>query len=993
MASKITVTFNADTAGFVANVDKASVATQRLRDSADKAKAVVNASYIEQVKAAKQVGASAEELNGIMQRAAQMRGQIEQDLTSKLASIQSGAQDKRLQKFQATAARETAILRASLEEQARLTQAAALRADIQARNPAANVAPALSGIFGVTFDPAAGEEASKLARSVENVGEAAGHSVTGVQASSAAIRALEGGLLTNRRAAEAFISTIGPLAGILETAFPVIGAAALGAALFEMGKKAVSAFNDIVNLTGAIKGLNEAQVAVDKTVAGYGDQTETNIEGILEKTGGHAAALRQKLAYQSQKPLSLDTFFYSDAVKKLPDDLKGNYEDLYKNVAPADVPERLRKITTEVGKLQDALSFNKQGLFGEAQTKVGDFGSDGSRDPVQYMTARLKLAQQIQAQLQGASDAHVSGIQGLQVDVTSQQATDAATAQAKAEAAQRKREEAARRAAEVQRAQLEKQFKDQNAAHPMDADGQRFFWQSVADGKNVLPGNKDFLDEKRDSSSTDAQKQDAEKVKQWRAQYEKDQRTGWDLQHDAFEQAGHRSAQDEATFWALRLAEAEKGSDNYKQAMDKYTAAEKDIRKQQEDADKERLRDAQENYKLDASLAEKRLALAQRQGQVTPAQVASQTADIHSQQFAQTVFGDGGLEDALSSAKRVGTEADVLKAEEEIHKAFAERVLQIETDTANQAAQTWSGALKNSLSAWVQDAQDTSKQLAAVVGQSLNGINSDIADLMVGDKSHFAQTARGIAKTLGNDALKQSEAPLLKSLGFGGKADCSQSSPWYVKLVDSLFGHNSGRAGDLFSTATGTSTAAGGASDVMKGLGSLFDSSKTPPASGTTPANASAFASGLQSAMAGMNLDSGSDDSTGGASQGTQTSAVIPASNTSKTIGGVVRVIGNLVGLFGGGKALGGGVQAGVTYDVGEMGREKFTPTTNGVITPNHALDSGAAYYTVNVGNGVTPEQMNMHMQEALKAVHPKVVRDSVAAVHDHQRRHPGSRH
>ncbi|RIV79582.1 tape measure protein [Pelagerythrobacter aerophilus] len=56
---------------------------------------------------------------------------------------------------------------------------------------------------------------------------------------------------------------------------------------------------------------------------------------------------------------------------------------------------------------------------------------------------------------------------------------------------------------------------------------------------------------------------------------------------------------------------------------------------------------------------------------------------------------------------------------------------------------------------------------------------------------------------------------------------------------------------------------------------------------------------------------------------------------------------GNLLGglfssvtgaIFGGGKAIGGPVRAGIPYEVGESGRELFVPQQNGVIVPNHRL-------------------------------------------------------
>ena len=58
-----------------------------------------------------------------------------------------------------------------------------------------------------------------------------------------------------------------------------------------------------------------------------------------------------------------------------------------------------------------------------------------------------------------------------------------------------------------------------------------------------------------------------------------------------------------------------------------------------------------------------------------------------------------------------------------------------------------------------------------------------------------------------------------------------------------------------------------------------------------------------------------------------------------------------------GARASGGPVQAGKTYLVGEKGPEPFTPTVNGYVTPNSAMNSGgntSVSITINQGNGTS---------------------------------------
>lgn len=80
-------------------------------------------------------------------------------------------------------------------------------------------------------------------------------------------------------------------------------------------------------------------------------------------------------------------------------------------------------------------------------------------------------------------------------------------------------------------------------------------------------------------------------------------------------------------------------------------------------------------------------------------------------------------------------------------------------------------------------------------------------------------------------------------------------------------------------------------------------------------------------------------------------------------------------GVFGGGKAEGGGVSAGVSYLVGERGPERFTPDSNGTITPNSAM--GAINITMNQHFGSDVDHAT------LRAWGEQVKQESVAAVAD----------
>src|SRR5260370_41811632 len=69
----------------------------------------------------------------------------------------------------------------------------------------------------------------------------AGHStVSSMQASSAAIREMNGNFANNTRAVERFITTIPGVGKVLQAAFPLIGGVAFGAMIVDAGMKVVA---------------------------------------------------------------------------------------------------------------------------------------------------------------------------------------------------------------------------------------------------------------------------------------------------------------------------------------------------------------------------------------------------------------------------------------------------------------------------------------------------------------------------------------------------------------------------------------------------------------------------------------------------------------------------------------------------------------------------------------------------------------------------------
>ena len=256
---------------------------------------------------------------------------------------------------------------------------------------------------------------SNMAASYERVNAAIGHGVPQMAAASASMRALEGNFTNNIRAGERFLTMIPGIGAALQAAFPVVGAVVLGTALFDMGEKAYHAYQNIVMLKGAIDSLNALDITIGKKVEAAADAAERSIENTLEKTQGKAAAMKQKLQYESGKGIDLSDLFYDKNFESLQSNVKADYESLYKAVAPADIPDRLNRIKKEVTDLHAALKIIQRDP--DATPFVGNYGPVSSQDPTKYYEARLKAAQDVQTLLQAENAKRSAALDSTKADL------------------------------------------------------------------------------------------------------------------------------------------------------------------------------------------------------------------------------------------------------------------------------------------------------------------------------------------------------------------------------------------------------------------------------------------------------------------------------------------------------------------------------------------------------------------------------------------------
>jgi hypothetical protein len=101
---------------------------------------------------------------------------------------------------------------------------------------------------------------SDLGKATEKFKQFGQHSVSGVQATSGALRLLEGNLTNNLRASERFLANTLKLGPVLQAAFPIVGGLAFAGLLAELGSKVANFFSKLKEgpekLRGGFANLN-----------------------------------------------------------------------------------------------------------------------------------------------------------------------------------------------------------------------------------------------------------------------------------------------------------------------------------------------------------------------------------------------------------------------------------------------------------------------------------------------------------------------------------------------------------------------------------------------------------------------------------------------------------------------------------------------------------------------------------------------------------------
>ena len=168
-----------------------------------------------------------------------------------------------------------------------------------------------------------------------------------------------------------------------------------------------------------------------------------------------------------------------------------------------------------------------------------------------------------------------------------------------------------------------------------------------------------------------------------------------------------------------------------------------------------------------------------------------------------------------------------------------------------------------------RDTESAAQQVHALLGSAFESLNETLSRLLSGQKASFAEFFRGISSQLGKIAIQKGEqaaaGAILGKLGIGKTAD-----PTVTAL-----GTTNNYLRDILAVLS------------TRGTGDGSDSISTAVSSAAGGSGVSSIAGALTPFL-----------------------SMVPG-----------------LGMFAGYRALGGDVMAGMSYDVGEMGRETFVPT------------------------------------------------------------------
>jgi hypothetical protein len=802
------------------------------------------------------------------------------------------------------------------------------------------------------------------------------HGVSSMQATSAALRTVEGNFTNNIRAVERFLATTLNLGPIIQKAFPLVGGIAFGGMLVELGSKAYNFFKTMQEAPekagGAFRELNNSLRTSADELRVANDRLENDIA---------------KLEGKRQNNLALALDAARLAADKLGDSLDADLDKINKVLKEHEVSHIVALLTGQArtDDLREQL-FGKVGYGGwrgtvDAAVDQGRANISGSKTPAQALAALNAMSSSInslydkpladlQTRIQeGENKSGLRQAPSYQAYVHAPPGTYAPWGAQAGQSDQGANLETSRELLRMFTAERDKTLQEARAAAlglkkpgaEQDHALQEFSDRVTA--RNITtPLAREFFETSQEVKKTQIPGADAvgtrgvqEAVQRYQRQWAADYIKTWgdDAHNEAkvWQEALQQQIKDDERLQASakKLHELDRKEDAANIESGRSDAAHRvrlatlssdgdgaalaakvrDIKLEQVEAERKILSAHAEDYDM---LAEN----TKLEQQATAARQEYEEGIAKAQDSALKIGGAPQLmlrqiQSQLAALNSIQVTSGNIRDIELSRKALHDQMLQAISGELQKSNQAMDG-----VRAFFVEMQEQGKTTAAIIYNALNSAldatSQNLAKMATGQKSAWGREFQGIGQQMVQAQIKSSLQGVLGRLGVH-------------------MGVPTGKAGDPIHAVV----------DNMPGGIAGPGASSTP----LTLPKGTVF-SGSQGDSMIFNLLANF-----GSNLARSSSSAIP---------------------FGGARALGGDVDPGSAFLVGENGPEIFRPPSAGSIVPNNRIGgSGDVYYSIDA-RGSDLGASN-RVARAIEAAHSSAVANGVQASIERQKRRPQKSH
>ena len=617
---------------------------------------------------------------------------------------------------------------------------------------------------------AAMTKAQSQMKRLADAGKEFGHgTVSSMQASSAAIRVLEGGLTGNIRAAERFIAMIPGIGKALQAAFPVVGGIALAGVFVKIGEEAAKALHTLSQIRNV---ANEGFTAITEGAQKNADSLRVTND-----------RLEQEIAMLEHKPIN-NIALALDEARLRADDLASSLNKDY---------EAVKKVIEQSQSGFLSKLFNK-GVDSQLGSGIED----------RLANIRTLARQQRDALKRGDQP----GADDLAAKLADAQ--DAALAFADNETAKR---QGTANQGTVREAPYAKVYGDQSTN-----------FDAINSFRDLISSQQDTAEEQKKNTALETQKtalESAKKVAEAQKQAQELLVQQWRKSFDEAKAENDMTLAQDAQFWVQRMESARRGSLSYVAALDEVNKLIAEMRGQNMRQGKEFDKTSAESYlpdNMDLSksdlgamkdqgkgaseylkslnegialqhanrdaIAEASIQMELATGRMDKLSAAQAQAAIHAQDYREAIAAiDAALANAQNLPDGFDKQSTIAGLNNQRSQAGTAYQIQAAQDQQGIASQQIGSGLTQTLAIMGQQWSDMTKQIATVMTRAADTLNDSIVRAATGQKGGFGKAFLGIGQGLLKTGLQGAEGTLLKALHLGGGAKRDGSSPTAALFV------------------------------------------------------------------------------------------------------------------------------------------------------------------------------------------------------------------